>query len=291
MEPSPPVSEEALKAALEAHRLWLETKGAAGARADLAGACLRGLSLWRADLREAVLAGADLGGAVLDHARLCDASLKGARLVGASLWQADLSRADVSDADAGGAKLDHAVLRGATFRGTSFRGASLWGAHLEATDLSDALDLDPSQLEPASRDARTRLPAFPGGAGAATGERGSGRDEPVVLDDRRGMMAQRATEARRRLAEVEAQQAALRQRQAELERLLFAAPAASWEEAAAKARYLIILLADGPNGRDPRCQRIIADVLEDFERLSGGRAAPAAPDDDPRSRPPEGSDA
>lgn len=106
------------------------------------------------------------------------------------------------------------------------------------------------------------------------------KDEPVVLDERRGLMEQRATEIRRHLAEVEAQQVALRQRQAELERFLFAAPAAGWEEAAAKARYLLMLFGDTPTGRDPRHQRIIADVLEDFRRLSGGTAEPTAPSND-----------
>jgi hypothetical protein len=98
---------------------------------------------------------------------------------------------------------------------------------------------------------------------------------PVVLDERRGMAAQQATEVRRRVAEVQAEQAALRERQAELERHLLAAPAASWPEAAEKARYLIALLAETSEGRDPRRQRIIAAVLDDFARLSGGPAEPA----------------
>lgn len=98
---------------------------------------------------------------------------------------------------------------------------------------------------------------------------------PVLLDERRGMAAQQATEVRRRLAEVQAEQAALRDRQAELERHLLAAPASSWPEAAEKARYLISLLADTSEGRDPRRQRIIAAVLDDFARLAGEPAEPA----------------
>ena len=73
-------------------------------------------------------------------------------------------------------------------------------------------------------------------------------DDPVVLDERRGMAAQTATETRRLGAEVEAQRAALRRRQAELERHFLAGPSATWEEAAEKARYLIGLLADTPEG-------------------------------------------
>lgn len=92
--------------------------------------------------------------------------------------------------------------------------------------------------------------------------------DPAVLDEHRGMAAQKATEIRRHLAEVELQQKALVERQAELERFLLAAPSLTWEDAAEKARYLIILFANTPAGRDPRRQKIIAGVLEDFERLT-----------------------
>lgn len=91
--------------------------------------------------------------------------------------------------------------------------------------------------------------------------------DPAVLDEHRGMAAQKATEIRRHLAEVEVQQKALLERQAELERFLLAAPSLTWADAAEKARYLITLFADTPAGRDPRRQKIIAGVLEDFERL------------------------
>lgn len=92
--------------------------------------------------------------------------------------------------------------------------------------------------------------------------------DPIALDEHRGMAAQKATEIRRQLAEVEAQQKALLERQAELERFLLATPSLTWADAAEKARYLITLFADTPAGRDPRRQKIIAGVLEDFERLA-----------------------
>ena len=94
------------------------------------------------------------------------------------------------------------------------------------------------------------------------------KHDPAVLDEHRGMAAQKATEIRRHLAEVEAQQRALLERQAELEKFLLAAPSLTWADAAEKARYLIILFADTPAGQDPRRQKIIAGVLEDFERLA-----------------------
>ena len=100
-------------------------------------------------------------------------------------------------------------------------------------------------------------------------------DDPVVLDKRRGMAAQKATEIRRRLSEVEAEEAALRQRQAELERFLLAAPSATWEDAAEKARYLLTRYAATSEGQDPRRRKIIRAVLDDFTRLSGGAPASA----------------
>jgi hypothetical protein len=96
---------------------------------------------------------------------------------------------------------------------------------------------------------------------------------PIILDEHREMAAQQATEIRRRLAEIEADQAALRGRRTELEKFLLAAPASTWPEAAEKARYLIGLLAQTSVARDPRRQKLIAGVLDDFVRLSGEPAA------------------
>jgi len=94
-------------------------------------------------------------------------------------------------------------------------------------------------------------------------------DTTVDLDRRRGMAAQKATELRRLLADVEANEAALRQRQNELESHLLAAPAANWHEAAEKARYLLTLFAATIASQDPRRQKLVAAVLADFARLSG----------------------
>jgi len=93
-------------------------------------------------------------------------------------------------------------------------------------------------------------------------------DDPVDLDERRGMAAQQATEMRRqRLHEFQADQAALRRRQEELERLLLAAPAETWPEAAAKAQYLIQLFAATAEAQDPRRKELIAHALDDLARL------------------------
>ena len=103
--------------------------------------------------------------------------------------------------------------------------------------------------------------------------------DPVAFDEHRGMAAQKATDVRRLRAEVEAQRAALRRRQAELEEHFLAGPATTWDEAAEKARYLIMLLADMPEGGDPRRREIIAGVLDDFTRLSGGPSGSVVPDE------------
>lgn len=93
---------------------------------------------------------------------------------------------------------------------------------------------------------------------------------PIVLDRRRGIHAQKATELRRLILAVEADQAALKLSQTELESQLIAAKADSWPEAAEKARYLIGLFALTAQARDPRRKMLIANVLEDFDRLRGG---------------------
>ncbi len=93
-------------------------------------------------------------------------------------------------------------------------------------------------------------------------------DQPITLDRHRGMAAQKATEIRRLLAEVETNEASLRQRHAELEMQLLSAPATTWAEAAEKASYLLGLLAATPVGQDPRRQKLIANVLQDFARLT-----------------------
>ena len=94
-------------------------------------------------------------------------------------------------------------------------------------------------------------------------------DKAIDLDEHRGMAAQKATELRRLLADVEENEKALRLRQAELEAHLLAAPAANWHEAAEKARYLLNLFAATLAAQDPRRQTLIAAVLADFARLSG----------------------
>ena len=92
-------------------------------------------------------------------------------------------------------------------------------------------------------------------------------EKTIDLDQHRGMAAQKATDLRRLMADVEANEKALRSRQHELEAHMLAAPAANWPEAAEKARYLLNLFAASLSAQDPRKQKLIAAVLDDFERL------------------------
>jgi hypothetical protein len=93
-------------------------------------------------------------------------------------------------------------------------------------------------------------------------------DKTIDLDQHRGMAAQKATNLRRLLTDVEANERALRARQEELETHLLAAPAKSWPEAADKARYLLNLFAATFAAQDPRRQKLIDAVLADFKQLS-----------------------
>ena len=93
-------------------------------------------------------------------------------------------------------------------------------------------------------------------------------DKPVDLDGRRGMAAQKATDLRRLLSEVEANAQDLRRRQNQLEVQLAAAPAATWAEAAEKARYLLRLFAASLPTEDTQRRTLVDAVLDDFERLA-----------------------
>jgi hypothetical protein len=93
-------------------------------------------------------------------------------------------------------------------------------------------------------------------------------DKPLDLDKHRGMAAQKATDIRRILADVENNAKALRDRQGIFENQLLSVPAASWPEAAAKARYVLNLYAAGLAAADTHHHDLVAAVLADFARLS-----------------------
>ncbi len=135
-----------LAAVIEDHRLWLAGKG--GKRANLryanlryailVGADLRYANLRRADLYGADLRRADLVGADLRYANLYDANLRHADLRYANLYGANLRHADLRRADLYGADLRYANLRRADLYGADLRRAILVGADLRYANLYDA---------------------------------------------------------------------------------------------------------------------------------------------------------
>jgi hypothetical protein len=93
-------------------------------------------------------------------------------------------------------------------------------------------------------------------------------DNPLYLDERRGMAAQKATDIRRILADVENNAKDLRDRQAVLEARFLSVPATSWPEASAKARYVLNLYAAGLALDDSHHRDLVTAILADFSRLS-----------------------
>ena len=91
---------------------------------------------------------------------------------------------------------------------------------------------------------------------------------PVVLDEHRGMAAQKATDTRRHQSEVETDQEVLRTNRGKLEKILFAGRAETWPQAAEKAVYLLRLFGETAEAQDPRHKQLIEDVCQDFRRLA-----------------------
>ena len=123
---------------LEQHKIWVDSNGKEGERADLSDATLinldlSGVDLRGAQLRDINLSGADLRNTNLSDADLTDANLRGAWLMGATLEHANLSETNLSNADLTDANLSSARLMGA-----SLKCADLYGANLSGTNLIDA---------------------------------------------------------------------------------------------------------------------------------------------------------
>ena len=115
---------------LDNHKLWLQTNGEQGERADLRYADLRSADLRYADLRSA---------------NLRSANLRSANLRSANLRSADLRSADLRSADLRYADLRYANLRSANLRYADLSYADLSSADLSYADLRSA-DLDYSSI-------------------------------------------------------------------------------------------------------------------------------------------------
>jgi len=105
---------------LDQHKIWVESGGDSGIKADLSGV----------NLAHADLTGVNLQGAVLNKANFRGADLSLANLRGASLVQADLRDTNLLGTE----------LRGANLMGATLYGAEgLWVGRLGGTNLFDAM--------------------------------------------------------------------------------------------------------------------------------------------------------
>jgi uncharacterized protein YjbI with pentapeptide repeats/mono/diheme cytochrome c family protein len=128
---------------LAAHRVWIDTAGRAGVRANLGGMNLDGADLQDANLESAKLSGASLRGANLSRAKLMYVDLAGANLTSANLEGANLEGADLTNVAFEGARFTGASLANtrliiAKLGGANLRNVNLTGARLAAADLSRA---------------------------------------------------------------------------------------------------------------------------------------------------------
>ena len=82
---------------LALHKIWLESDGQRGSRADLSDGKFVGSVLCRMNFERADLRRADFSGADLRHANLRNADLSGAVLASADLRRADFSGANLAD--------------------------------------------------------------------------------------------------------------------------------------------------------------------------------------------------
>ena len=105
---------------LDQHKIWVETGGESGGKADLSGV----------NLEKADLTGVNLQGALLHRANLVGADLSMANLRGASMVRADLRNANLLGTE----------LRGANLMGANLYGSEgLWLGRLGGTNLFDAV--------------------------------------------------------------------------------------------------------------------------------------------------------
>lgn len=159
---------ESLQESLEAHQVWVRSRGSEGSRADLSEANLGRVNLRVGVLMEANLKGANLERAILEGARMQRAELQGASLRGAdlqrvSLHQANLQGADLFEANLAEsglpeanlqavnlleanlqranlqrANLQRAFMKGAMFQGADLQGSNMHGANLQEAGLAGA---------------------------------------------------------------------------------------------------------------------------------------------------------
>ena len=91
------ITKEELETILEQHKLWSDSNGKDGKRANLSGANLTNADLMFANLTFADLSGAILSGAILSDADLTRADLSGADLINSELEYTNLTNTILDD--------------------------------------------------------------------------------------------------------------------------------------------------------------------------------------------------
>jgi uncharacterized protein YjbI with pentapeptide repeats len=134
------ISPTQLEEILSEHKLWLDSHGGKGKRADLREASLVWVDLEGADLQGADLRGVNLLGAHLEGADLREANLRGADLREADLRVANLKRANLKKTE-----LMWTILEGADLQGADLRGANLESAHLKGVINAEYALIDQTQ--------------------------------------------------------------------------------------------------------------------------------------------------
>ena len=135
------ISKQELEKVLEEHKIWGNTGGQQGRRANLervnlVGADLHGVNLAEANLYQCNLSKANLQGASLAKANLLGAQMGGANLQKASLWEADLQGARMNLANLQEANLSRANLSNANLREADLQKANCTRAVLKEAQLS-----------------------------------------------------------------------------------------------------------------------------------------------------------
>ena len=125
-----------LNRVIEQHKVWLDSKGEEGKRADLRDTVLRGADLSYVDLRGADLTNADLEGANLKGVDLSGVDLRYAYLKGVDLSYAFLKGVDLRDANLTCANLEGTDLEDADLEGADLEGANLKYANLTNVNLT-----------------------------------------------------------------------------------------------------------------------------------------------------------
>ena len=124
------ITREDLNDVLEKHKLWLDTDGGDGEKADLRYTDLQGFTLARVNLAGADLSYTNLQNTKLWFARLAGADMTGSHMAGSSLTNAELATTNLHKVN-----LEGADLRGARLAYSNLRSADLMYADLQAADL------------------------------------------------------------------------------------------------------------------------------------------------------------